>query len=242
MIPAGYLWLFDLDGTLVRTGGAGMQAMEQAFTEVMGWREPLAGISPAGRTDPSIVHEVSEKQRGRGMSEAEMERVFGRYLELLEQTLAAAPAFRVLPGIREFLEQAQARPDTWLGLGTGNLEFGAQLKLKRGGLDGYFRFGGFGSDAVDRVDLLRKAVARGETLRGAPLPPERVIVVGDTPHDVAAGMAIGARTVAVATGPFTPAQLAASKAGLVLADFTEQDKLAAWLAGVEGGKYAAGQP
>lgn len=229
-MPAPAFWLFDLDGTLVRTGGAGMQAMEQAFVEVMGWQDPLAGISPAGRTDPSIAHEISHKFRGCSMAPEELERVFGRYLELLEQTLAAAPEFRVLPGIREFLEQAQTWPDTWLGLGTGNLETGARLKLERGGLAGFFRFGGYGSDAENRVEMLRVAVRRGEALRGGRLrPADRVIVVGDTPHDVAAGMAIGALTLAVATGPYTQAQLAASGAQLVLKDFTEQERLRAWL-------------
>lgn len=233
-MPAGVFWLFDLDGTLVRTGGAGMQAMEQAFTEIMGWQDPLAGISPAGRTDPSIAHEISGKFRGCDMAPQELERVFGRYLELLAQTLAAAPEFRVLPGIREFLEQAQTWPDTWLGLGTGNLEAGARLKLERGGLNAFFRFGGYGSDAVDRVGMLRVAVSRGEALRGRLGPNGRVIVVGDTPHDVAAGRAIGARTLAVATGPYTQAQLAASGADLVLKDFAERGKLAEWLQSVIG--------
>lgn len=228
-MPEGALWLFDLDGTLLRTGGAGMQAMEQAFTEVMGWRNPLAGVSPAGRTDPSIAHEISWKFRGRDMAPAELERVFGRYLELLGQVLADAPGFRVLPGIREFLEQAKTWPDTWVGLGTGNLEQGAYLKLDRAGLKEYFPFGGFGSDAVDRVQMLRIAVERGQALRGQPLDSRQVIVVGDTPHDVAAGKAIGARTVAVATGPFSPAQLAASGAGVVLEDFTQQARLLEWL-------------
>jgi phosphoglycolate phosphatase len=228
-MPANAMWLFDLDGTLLRTGGAGMQAMEQAFVEVMGWQDPLAGVSPAGRTDPSIAHEISWKFRGHDMSPAELQRVFDRYLERLGQALATAPGFRVLPGIREFLEQARAWPDTQLGLGTGNLEPGACLKLEQAGLKEYFSFGGFGSDAVDRVQLLRVAVARGSALLGRPVPSRQVIVVGDTPHDVAAGLALGARTVAVATGPYSQAQLAASGAGVVLADFTEQDKLLTWL-------------
>jgi phosphoglycolate phosphatase len=231
-MPAPLVLLFDLDGTLVRTGGAGVRAFERGFGEALGWPGALDGLSMAGRTDPGIAQAAALRRIGRELTETELGSVFAHYLACLPEELAATPGYRVLPGIREFLEAHARDPLTLLGLGTGNLEAGARLKLVRGGLEGYFTFGGYGSDARERPDVLRAAVRRAEARLGGRVPPERVVVIGDTPLDAAAGRAIGARTLCVATGPFTCAALAAGPADVVVPDFGERKAvdaaLAAW--------------
>ncbi len=228
-MPGPQLLLFDLDATLIRTGGAGLRAMNRAFLEVMDWPDALGRISPAGRTDPSIAREISRKIRGRDMTPAELDRFFSCYLELLPAELAQADDYQVLPGIEEFLEQAAGKPELILGLGTGNLEAGARIKLEPAKLNRYFAFGGFGSDTEDRPTLLRIAVERAQARRGQTLSPWQVVVIGDTPHDIHAGRAIQARTLAVATGPFSTEQLAAHQPDLAVADFTETGKVRAFL-------------
>ncbi len=217
-MPGPLVLLFDLDGTLVRTGGAGVRAFERGFVEALGWAGALDGLSMAGRTDPSIAQEAARRRIGRDLSEPELAAVFAHYLACLPGELAAAPAYRVLPGVREFLEAHRDDPGTRLGLGTGNLEPGAHLKLARGGLDGYFAFGGYGSDARERTELLRVGIRRAEAGLGERVPPERVVVIGDTPLDIAAGRAVGARTLSVATGPYAPAVLAEAGADAVFED------------------------
>jgi phosphoglycolate phosphatase len=219
-MSAPLVLLFDLDGTLVRTGGAGVRAFERGFGEALGWTRALEGLSMAGRTDPGIAQAAAVRRIGRELTGTELEAVFARYLACLPEELAAAPDYRVLPGIREFLEAHRDDPQTRLGLGTGNLETGARIKLERGGLDGYFTFGGYGSDARERPEVLRAAVRRAAERLGVRVTPERVVVIGDTPLDAAAGRAIGARTLCVATGPFDPAALAAGGADVVVQDFS----------------------
>jgi len=221
--------LFDVDGTLIRTGGAGVRAMNRGFQEVMGWPDALGGLSLAGMTDLGIAHAVSRRLCGRELTSAELSAIFDCYLVCLYEELAAATEFRVMPGMREFLDTHRRHPGVLLGLGTGNLEAGARLKLEHAGLFQYFRCGGYGSDALARADVLQAGVRRAEALLGAAVPPERIVVIGDTPLDVNAGRAIGAHTVAVATGPFTVAELGAGGAHCVVETFADQGRLAEFL-------------
>jgi phosphoglycolate phosphatase len=216
------LLLFDVDATLVRTGGAGLRAMDRAFDKIMHWPGALEKISPAGRTDPSIAHEISRIQRGCNMSPEELESVFNCYLEYLAEELENAPGYRVLPGIEKFLEKISQAPDFLLGLGTGNLEAGARLKLKPAGLNRFFNFGGFGSDAEQRPEVLQIGVKQAQAFSGQTIAPGQVLVIGDTQHDVQAGQAIGARTLAVATGPYSVKELQAFQPDWVIQDFTEK--------------------
>lgn len=214
--------LFDVDGTLIRTGGAGVRAMNRGFEAVMGWPDALHRLSLAGMTDMGIAHLVS-RRRGRNLTPEEMESVFARYLDCLREELAAAADFRILPGIREFLEEHRERAEVLLGLGTGNLETGARVKLEHARLFHYFRCGGYGSDAVERAEVLQTGVRRAAALLGGPVPAGQVVIIGDTPLDVRAGRNIGARTLAVATGPFTVAELADSGADGVVESFADRD-------------------
>lgn len=203
------LLLFDVDGTLIRSGGAGIRAFNGAFEAVMGWKNALGGISPAGMTDSGIAERVARSRLGRAFTAAEQAALFSRYLTDLPKSLDASEKFRVLPGIPEFLKRHHGRPRIWMGLGTGNLETGARIKLEHAGLAHFFDFGGYGSDAVERAEVLRLAAARGAALARRPLSACQVVVIGDTPNDVASGKTIGARTLAVATGPFSVKELSA---------------------------------
>ena len=234
MMKSPLLLLFDVDGTLIRTDGAGVRAFNRGFLEVMGWENALGTFSPAGMTDMAIAQRVARWFRGTDLEPEEMRRVFDRYLELLPVELSGSGSgYRVLAGIRPFLEKYSHGGELLIGLGTGNLELGARLKLRHGGLEAFFKFGGYGSDAQNRAELLAVGIGRGEALAGGSIPRERVVVIGDTPLDVAAGHAVGAKTLAVATGPFKVAELKACGPDAVVSDFNEisilETCLEAWL-------------
>jgi len=223
------LILFDLDGTLVNTGGAGLRAFDRAMAIEFDPAMNLNVLSPAGMTDPAIFREIFLGNQGRLPTEDEENRLFHRYIEFLDEEVNKSVGFRVLPGVRELLDELARRDEFLLGLGTGNLEKGAQIKLERPGLDHYFLYGGYGSDSVDRPGLLAKAVERGAELAGGASSVDAVVVVGDTPRDVAAGKAIGALTLAVASGPHELDDLSTTGADLVVADLTDRENLVKWL-------------
>lgn len=202
------LLLFDIDGTLLLTGGASVRAMARALVDACAVEDPLRGVRLGGGVDPALVRRaLRDNAPGRfapGPAEDEAIRAACElYLEHLEGEIARSDTFRVLPGVPELLAtlaEPVARGEAVLALGTGNLERGARIKLARAGLNDHFPFGGFADDAEERGDVLRAAVARAEAHAGARIEPECITVIGDTPADVAAARAIGARAVAVATG------------------------------------------
>jgi len=216
-----HIVLFDIDGTLVLTGGAGGRAMGRAFHDVFQIASGFDGIAMPGRTDLSIIREAFDRA---GLAHGDDR--FGRFCERYCQRLAEAlgepdTRTRVMPGVHELLDALQVRADVFVGLLTGNLAASARLKLEDAGLWRYFRCGAFGEDAADRNALLPLAVARARSQGAPPVPPERVIVVGDTPLDVACAAASGARSVAVATGSADPATLRASGADVVFEDLSD---------------------
>ena len=210
--------LFDIDGTLLRAGGAGRRAVELALGEVLGGRDDvnLESVEFAGRTDPWIVGEALAKY-GASPDEATISAVLRRYVSLLPEELAKAETFEVLPGVASLLVELSRREDLVLGLGTGNTERAAYAKLARGGLDSFFSFGGFGSDHTERAELLRVGLERGKR-RATGAREVRTVVIGDTPHDVRAARAIGAECVAVTTGSFDDSTLRAAGASVVVTD------------------------
>ena len=221
--------LFDIDGTLVLTGGAGHRAMVGAFRRVHGKDDIFEGVSFAGMTDRAILrhglHRVpamAAVAASTTMPDEHIETVLEVYLELLETELDRAHAhYRILPGVGALLESLVGTPDVAIGLGTGNVRRGAHAKLARGALDGAFTFGGYGCDAEDRTELLLTGARRGADLLGAPLADCRVVVIGDTPKDVAAAKGIGAPCIGVGTGGFTVADLQACGAHRVFATLAE---------------------
>jgi phosphoglycolate phosphatase len=213
--------LFDIDGTLVLTGGAGQRAMARAFEELFAISDAFRDIPMAGRTDTWIL---SSAAAAHGVFPATLAAFQAAYLALLEKELELPnPKKAVMPGVRPLLDALAARNDTFLALLTGNYETAARLKLEHFDLWRYFSCGAFADDAADRNSLLPKALERVRACGGPAVYPADVIVVGDTPHDVACALAAGARPVGVATGPFTAEQLRASGAQIVFEDLSDTE-------------------
>ena len=211
------LLLWDIDGTLITTGAAGQRALALATAERFGGDGDLGEIEVAGRTDVGITHQILRKF-GVPVNPETVGEFLERYLELLAEELPRSQG-RVLPGVPELLELAAASPHTTLGLLTGNLERGAKLKLEHYGLWQYFRFGAFADDHHDRNELGAFAVQRALAATGQRFLGAQTDVIGDTGHDVACGKIFGARTVAVATGGWTRAQLEETKPDFLFDDF-----------------------
>ncbi len=221
--------LFDIDGTLLLTGGAGTTSLALVFEELFQARGPLDGVVVHGQTDPSIIRAMARSWLGRELTVEETERLVASYLEQLETLLTASTTFRVLPGARAVVEALSGREGSVLGLATGNFEPAAYAKLRRAGLDRFFSFGGFGSDSVDRPELTRIAVERGRAIAGSDGP---VLVVGDTIHDIRSGKAAGAQVLAVATGNASQEELARAGADWTVSGL--DDPLVAEVLGLDG--------
>jgi len=215
------LVLFDLDGTLVTTGGADRRALLRAFRELWGVDAAVDGLRVHGRTDPEIIEGIVRARLGTSLRGTERRLLYSRYLAHLEEELTASPGFQVLPGVPDLLDTLTADPKIALGLATGNLEGAARLKLRRAGLVAYFRFGAFGSDAADRETLVRLAIDRGRALLPRRRHPIRVILVGDTVLDIAAGKRLKISTVAVASGGDSYETLVAANPDHLLSDLSD---------------------
>jgi phosphoglycolate phosphatase len=205
---ADSLLLWDIDGTLVNMDRAGERALLLAIRNLYGrdLGEHLP-IDLRGRTDTSICRDLLA-WLGVPVTDGEEARLRTAYLSNLPATLPAGKA-RVLAGIREALDAVHAHPEIHQALLTGNLQEGARLKLSHLDIWRYFEFGAFADDSYIRDELGPFALARAREALGIEFPPERVYIIGDTPHDVACGKAIGAKTIAVATGTFSVEELAA---------------------------------
>jgi len=219
------LVLFDIDGTLVLTGGAGLRAMNRAFTDVIGQPTPLKGATPpdalngipvAGRTDWSILQDTLARV-GRELDLDLLGRLRERYVvHLRDEILHPGTGFNgTLPGVNVLLDALEPREDVYLGLLTGNFKDGAQVKLERFDLWRYFRCGAFGDDAPDRNALVPVALERAAACGMPAFAAADVIVVGDTPNDVACAQAVGAVPIGVATGGYTADQLRQCGADIV---------------------------
>lgn len=195
-----HLLLFDVDGTLIHTGGAGIRAFRRTFRELFRREVATDGIRFHGRTDPEILEDIFVAGLARSPTPEEVQAIYSHYLGYLDEEVPQSPGYRIMPGLPHLLEVLAARPEVRLGLATGNLEGAARIKLGRADLNRYFLFGGFGSDAKDRTALIRKAIERGRTLVGGSEREIGTVVIGDTDLDIACGRAAGATTVAVATG------------------------------------------
>jgi phosphoglycolate phosphatase-like HAD superfamily hydrolase len=220
------LVLFDIDGTLLHSAGAGRSAISEALHTEMGETGPIDGYRFDGKTDPQIVMEL---MRAAGNPHAESEThiaaVCRRYLVLLEQQLANREhRIVVQPGVESLLDALESRADTVVGLLTGNLSHGAALKLTAAGLDPTrFRVGAFGSDSPVRADLPAIAATRAVRLMGHEPAGDRVIIIGDTPADMTCGHGVGARAIGVATGRHSVQELLDAGAHAAFDDLSETD-------------------
>lgn len=215
--------LFDVDGTLVTTCGAGRRAIERAFESRHGSKAVLA-FSFGGMTDKAIVRsgllELGRRFIDEAEVEAEIEATLRFYLDVLAEEVARTP-IRIHDGMVRAMDMADARPGFALGLGTGNIRRGAEIKLGCVGIYERFSFGGFGDDSIDRPTLLMAGARRGAEKLGVPIEDCRIVVVGDTPRDIAAAKAIGAESIAVATGMHDVAELSACEPTAVFANLAD---------------------
>jgi len=197
------LVLFDIDGTLLLTHGAGMRALNRAFQVNHVLPDAVKAVHPDGKTDPQIVREIMTICGRDSECTSEMfDSFFASYLSFLREEMAACTQLRIMPGVRELLTRLAGETDFAVGLATGNIEEGAWLKVRCAQLDSFFHFGGFGSDSEDRTDVIRRGITRGTTLV-APRSVEAAFVIGDTPRDIIHGKAAAARTIGVATGTYS---------------------------------------
>jgi phosphoglycolate phosphatase-like HAD superfamily hydrolase len=215
------LILFDIDGTLVLTANAGRRALSRAFEELFAVANALDGVAIAGRTDYWIVAEVAATH-GLPCDMHAVERIRAAYLRHLPVEIEEpSPHKAVMPGVRSLLDALAKRDDAYLALLTGNFEEGARVKLEYFDLWRYFRCGAFGDNVPDRNGLLARALARVRACGGPAVDPGDVVIVGDTPLDVAVAVAGGTRSVAVATGGYDMKTLRASGADVVLNDLSD---------------------
>ena len=224
------LVLFDIDGTILISGGAGRRAITQAIGEAVGASTVFHGIRFDGKTDPQIVSELLSAAGHEPPHDASrVAELCERYVSLLERELTAPDVeATVMPGIHELLDRLDEREDVLLGLLTGNLERGATLKLRAAGFaPERFAVGAFGSDAADRAELPAIAAARAASQLGGVPSGHSVVIIGDTPADIACGAGIGARAIAVATGGYTVDDLAAHSPHAVFPDLSDTERVLA---------------
>jgi phosphoglycolate phosphatase-like HAD superfamily hydrolase len=215
------LVLFDIDQTILHSGGAGEKAMKEAVCDRFGEGENLENIEIAGKTDVWIAHRIFEAH-GIEPSPEEVQRLLDSYVSHLEVELARHDG-RLLPGFPELLHALAGLPNVAVGLLTGNLRRGAQLKLGHYGLRDYFSFGAFADDSHDRNLLGPFARERARDAHGTDFEPGDIYIVGDTPHDIACAKAILARGVGVATGRYSRAELEQAGADFVFDDLSDTE-------------------
>ena len=209
--------LFDIDGTLVTTGGAGGEAWKRAFVELYGNPLDIREVTESGMTDPEVGRVALQNILGRDPHPKELAAAMGHYLRHLSAAIDESPGYRVMPGIEELLDRL-VDAGHLLGLTTGNVEAAAHIKLARSGLNRFFSFGGYGSDSNQRTELTRCALQRGKLVSGGVLEGGSAISVGDTPRDIAAGHGAGIEVVGVATGNFTVGDLHEAGANWAIPD------------------------
>jgi phosphoglycolate phosphatase len=213
--------LFDIDGTLITTGGAGATSWRLAFDELYGIPADIGKFTDAGMTDPDVGRQTFEAVIGRPPEREEFARLLERRLHYMHQAVADSDGYRVLPGVEELLPRL-IDDGYLLGLVTGNVEAAAHIKLNRARLNRFFSFGGYGSDSDDRGEITRIALKRAGVVYGADVPARQAIVVGDTPRDVDGAHAAGIACVGVATGHYTVEQLREAGADDAISSLQEQ--------------------
>jgi phosphoglycolate phosphatase len=226
--PASLVWLFDIDGTLLLTQGAGREAMVCALRDHFGVDDDLKTIPFAGRTDMLILEDILARH-GLGFADGERHRFWASTAAHMRR-LMDPPRGGLLPGVPELLERVASEPTWARALLTGNVTEMAHIKLGSFGILERFGWGTFGEEGPDRDSLARLAVNRAAARHG--VPPERCVVVGDTEWDVGCARAAGARCVAVATGGRTRAELEACGAEFVVESLSEGDAIVDWARGL----------
>jgi len=213
--------LFDVDGLLLTTGGAGTRSWRWAFDELYGIPADIGKFTEAGMTDPVVGRLTFTSVIGHEPSAEELGKVISHYLMRLPEEVAASPGYKVLAGVEELLPRL-CKDGFLLGITTGAVEAAAHIKLARGNLNRFFSFGGYGSDSADRGELTRKAIERAGEILGAEIDPQSVLVLGDTPNDISAAHAADAIGVGVASGHYSKDELLDAGADYALGSLVEE--------------------
>jgi phosphoglycolate phosphatase-like HAD superfamily hydrolase len=192
------LYLFDIDGTILLSGGAGGRALDRVFRERYGIDGAMNQVRPNGMTDPVIVEEIFQTRLGRSPRPDEIDAVLETYVPYLREEVARSTRFRLMPNVVEAIDYLAGQPGVAIGLATGNIQLGARVKLERAALWERFAFGGFGCDAANRAVVVARAIERGIAHAGRPFATDRIVVVGDTTRDIDAARANGIKVVVVA--------------------------------------------
>ena len=212
--------LFDIDGTLINTGGGGAASWRLAFDDLYGIPADIGEFTDIGMTDPDVGRKTFEAVMSRAPERKEFTRLLERRLHYLHETVEESEGYRVLPGVDELLPRL-IDDGYLLGLVTGNVEAAAHIKLHRARLNRFFSFGGYGSDAGDRGELTRIALERATLVYGEPVTPAQALTVGDTPLDVEGAHAAGIECVGVASHQFSVQQLRDAGADYVISSLEQ---------------------
>ncbi|MHC5113404.1 MAG: HAD family hydrolase [Planctomycetota bacterium] len=227
------LILFDIDGTMLASQGAGMAAMLAAGQRLIGAHFSFEGIDVAGRIDPHIWADLAAAA---GVDDPDgMHETFrATYHEILDANLTADPTPRLLPGVRELIARLETEASVTLGVLTGNYPETGKLKIETAGVDmDTFPVAAWGNDGSHRRDLPQVAMDRYRDATGREIAAARVVIIGDTPHDVDCARANGCRVIAVATGGYTSEALATCEPDLLVDDLSDTDQIVAWIAGTD---------
>jgi phosphoglycolate phosphatase-like HAD superfamily hydrolase len=210
--------LFDIDGTLIESGGASDRAWHRAFDELQGVDVQISKVTGKGVPDPAVGRQAFEAVIGREPRDEEMDALMAKRLEYLPEEVESSEGYRVMPNVEPLLEQL-IDEGVLLGLVTGNVEPAAHIKLARVNLNRFFSFGGYGSDSDDRGELTKISLERASATAGEPLDPARCFSIGDTPRDVDAGHFAGIRVTGVATGKYSVEELTEAGADSAISSF-----------------------
>jgi phosphoglycolate phosphatase len=213
--------LFDIDGTLVNTGGAGAEAWRRAFEEVYDTEIDIRKVTESGMTDPDVGRTALKHVLDRDPNQRELATAIAKYMKHLAAAVEESDGYEVLPGVVPRLRQL-VDDGYMVGLITGNLEAAAHIKLARGALNRFFSYGGYGSDSSDRIEVTKCALERGRMVSGGTLDTSSCMGIGDTPRDVDGAHGAGISSVAVATGNYSADQLRDAGADHVLATLEEE--------------------
>ena len=213
------LALFDVDETLVHTGGSGARSWKAAFEKLYGVPADIGEHSSAGETDPQVARATFKGVLGREPSDDELGRIYARYLLYLAEDIGVSPQYRVLPGVEDTLVRL-GNEGVMLGVVSGAMEGAARTKLMPADLNRFFIFGAYGSDSPDRGELTSIAIEKATRLHEGLLAAQ-VFVVGDTPHDIEAAKTAMAVSVGVASGRYSVEELSAAGADHVLSSLED---------------------
>ncbi|MCT4604823.1 MAG: HAD hydrolase-like protein [Marinisporobacter sp.] len=199
------LMVWDIDGTLINSGGCGRDAMEKTFYKLFGLEKAFENVNMAGRLDAMIVEDALLKHTIKAIDK---KLFFDTYCEILKEILQGKDYIEILPGVKNILEHSSKEHNFFHALGTGNIERGARIKLKVHELNGYFQVGGFGDHRVERWEIIQKAIDLAQKVQGIKYAKKNIYVIGDTKLDIECAKILGIKSIAVATGSYSAEKLA----------------------------------